>query len=84
MTTTCTSCGTISLSMLSHLPLMECSYSEKPVKLAVGRARLETMPVATGSDRPTNTIGIVWVASRKARVVRVLVVKITSGAIATS
>ncbi len=41
-------------------------------------------PVVTGSDRPTNTIGIVRVKSRNARAVGVLVATSTSGAIAIS
>jgi hypothetical protein len=42
------------------------------------------MPVVTGSDRPTNTMGIVRVKSRNTRAVGVLVATSTSGAIAIS
>src|SRR5215467_11459026 len=38
-----------------------------PVALPLGRFRLETNPVATGSDAVVNTIGMDWVAANVAR-----------------
>jgi hypothetical protein len=52
--------------------------------VSLGMRKVRHNPVVTGSDRPTNTIGIVRVKSRNARAVGVLVATSTSGAIAIS
>jgi hypothetical protein len=60
------------------------SKAIKPVALPPGRERLATNPLPTGSIVVTNTMGIVRLASCKARTMEAAVPKITSGDNATS
>src|SRR6266705_954439 len=46
----------------NSLPTTACDWSDVPVTLPPGRARLPTSPDATGSETPTITIGMVDVA----------------------
>src|SRR5262245_5452953 len=56
--------GATSLSVCSHLPLIENSKFVKPVTLPPGRARLGTKPLPAGSVTCTNTVGNVVVSLR--------------------
>jgi len=58
--------GAISLSIASHFPTIPLSYCIMPVRWPPGRAELATKPGPTGSDTPTNTIGIACVSWRNA------------------
>ncbi len=59
-------CGAISLRVCSHFPPIEGSKFASPVMLPPGRARFATMPTPSGSEIPTKTTGIEFVASRTA------------------
>ena len=59
MTATRLTCGAISLSSSSHLPLKLYSNWGKPVMLLPGRASLSILPAPTGSMACANTIGTV-------------------------
>ena len=60
--------GAISESSSSHLPASEGSKRAKPVVFPPGWFSRGTMPLATGSPTPVNTIGIVRVSSWTATV----------------
>src|SRR5262245_9451894 len=71
--------GALSLRISSHLPASENSKLVKPVRLAAGLARLATRWSPTGSDTPTNTIGMLLVCCCSARAAIVVFAKRTSG-----
>jgi hypothetical protein len=72
--------GAISESSSSHLPPSEASKLAKPVVFPLGRSSRGTMPLATGSLRPTKTIGIVRVSRWRAAVAGVeLAARMMSG-----
>lgn len=54
--------GTISFRICNHLPAMTASKLLKPVMLPPGLERFVTRPSPIGSETPTKTMGIVWVA----------------------
>ena len=60
--------GAISVSNSSHLPAIDASRLMKPVIFPPGRGRPATKPAPTGSETPTNTIGIVRVSRWSAAV----------------
>jgi len=64
MTATRLTPGATSLSSSSHFPLIENSAGVNPVMLPLGRARLVTKPLSTGSFICVNTMGMVWVSRR--------------------
>src|SRR5262249_49844065 len=68
MTAALTMPGAISLSSSSHFPVRDGSKLVKPVALLPGRAMLATKPLPKGSDTPTNTIGMLRVSRRRAKV----------------
>ena len=71
--------GAISLSSSSSFALRLNSNAMKPVALPPGCERLATNPLPTGSIVVTNTMGMVRLASCKARTMEAAVPKITSG-----
>src|SRR6516162_106484 len=60
------------------------SWTENPVTLPPGRARLAIKPPPTGSVAAANTIGMARVTSSRARTLVVTAPRMTSGASATS
>ena len=54
--------GATSLSVCSHLPPIAGSKFAKPVRLAPRLLRLATTPAPSGSEIPTNTVGMDCVA----------------------
>src|SRR5262245_31387234 len=76
--------GLMSFRISSHLPPRECSKLVKPVTFPPGRARFETTPLPTGSDKFVNTIGIERVSRNSARAAVVLDVTMTSWSSLTS
>ena len=76
--------GAICLSSSSHFPLRLYSNSKNPVVLPLGRARLSTKPLPTGSMTFTNTIGTVRVACCNAARAGLLEARMASGASAAS
>src|SRR3954447_6807873 len=76
--------GAICLSSSSHFPLRLYSNSKNPVVLPLGRVRLSTKPLPTGSMTFTNTIGTVRVACCNAARAGLLETRIASGASAAS
>src|SRR5262249_13897681 len=56
--------GTTSRKSSSRLPARSVCWSDRPVTLPPGRARLTTRPVLTGSPAPARTIGMTCFAAR--------------------
>src|SRR5262245_59531175 len=56
--------GTTSRKSSSRLPARSLCWSDRPVTLPPGRARLTTRPVLTGSPAPARTIGMTCFAAR--------------------
>src|SRR5262245_34677997 len=83
-TATRVTCGAISLSSSSHLPLRPYSNWLKPVALPPGRARLSTKPAPTGSGTMVNTTGMARVICNKGASDALPSATITSGASATN
>ena len=79
-----TSCGAISLSIDSHLPVTLGSYSITPVILPPGCGKLAMKSEPIGSAIPANTMGIARVSCCSAATTGVVCAKITSGCSATS
>ena len=76
--------GAISLSSVSHFPIVGKSMRVKPVMLPPGRARLATKPCPTGSMTRENTMGMVRVACFNAATTGDPLATMTSGAEFTS
>jgi len=76
--------GATCLSISSHFPTIDGAKLVKPVVLPPGRAMLATKWLPTGSDTPTNTIGMVRVSCSSAAVAGVELPTSTSGCKATS
>ena len=76
--------GIASLRICSHLPISENSRLLKPVALPPGFDMLCTKPWPSGSDTPTNTIGMVRVSLCTGRNALVGPATITSGLSCTS
>src|SRR6516162_7649413 len=68
--------GTTSRKSSSRFPARSVNWTDRPVTLPPGRARLATMPVPTGSPAPAKTIGMSAVACFAARAGRVPTVTI--------
>src|SRR5215472_4711773 len=73
--------GTTSRRSSTRLPARSACWLERPVALPVGRSKLGTRPVLTGSLTLANTIGITEVACRAASVAGVPTVTMTSALI---
>ena len=76
--------GATSLSNSSHFAPIAYSKAVNPVVLPPGRAKLSTKPAPTGSMTPPNTIGTVRVACCTVATLKLVSVRMTSGASATS
>ena len=72
------------MSSSSHFPLMPYSNKGKPVALPLGRAKLSTKPLPTGSTTNTNTIGTVRVACNNSPTAGLPEHRMTFGASATN
>ena len=70
--------GTTSRKSWSRLPARSVCWSDRPVTLPPGRAKLATRPVPTGSPAPATTIGMTDVACFAARTFTVPPVTMTS------
>ena len=70
--------GTICFSNSKRFPLRSGVICDNPVTFPTGRAKLLTIPIATGSPTDTITIGISAVAFFAVRVSTVTVVTMTS------
>ena len=70
--------GTTSRKSSSRLPARSVDWSDSPVTLPPGRARLATKPVPTGSAAAAKTIGMIDVACFAARTTGVPEVTMTS------
>src|SRR5215472_8330294 len=66
MTATRVTLGATSLRIWSHFPINDGSKLVKPVMLPPGCGMLATKWLPTGSDTPTNTIGMVRVSCSSA------------------